>query len=336
MEDPTKHLVLFFDIDKTILLLYPEDSAGTTLTLCDSIAQAEKGDWTHSGHVETFKEFIYREFIQKNDFSPATRALQSNMMTNLVSYAEEHYPNIHMRVQFDHLKEVLTPYGGIAPSFIHTLTALKNSNMPYSVVLYTMGPNDSIVLNALPNHSDIRFTKRGVFEAHTLTVDDQILTSPLEMMASIKPGEHQIWRSDYHFWSRDRSPETKETSAYGKLVPFYTSPDAKNVVMMFDDNVHDLISAQREIIHPVIMDGNADVDLEALGLLVNVPPLSAALDPHFFIDKINLGLQAMHVENRLVFPGEVSFSDCTETGANVDYLPMMGTSLLEEFVAEAA
>lgn len=273
------HLVLFFDVNGTIVAQDTVQEKTIEVTLLQELAKQYTARW-HEAIPEpiTYTKFI-RRYLLKGDekLDLSLKRQRQQKYAEFLTYLERHHPKIHEKVQADFitLLNVLLDSGGhLFPSFVKLLSELKLQQIPFTLVLRSFGDDIPAVRRELES-LDVFINDIGRFEGSVLHLHGRELIEPQEIAQTLFPGQHQAWKDDWNHWHRH-----KHVGAFGK--PFYLSED-KPLSLFFDDK-----AVEKDIIHVQRLD-KADMSREEAlseGYLVAVDTLQAIRDHDYFCERV--------------------------------------------------
>lgn len=273
------HLVLFFDINGTIIALDSAQEKTLEVTLLQELAKRYSARW-HAALPEpiTYAKFVRRHLLQGEEKTDLNLKQQRQQKyAGFLDYLGQYHPKIYKNVLNDltHLQQSLAKSAGhLFPSFIKLLVELRKQEIPFSLVLRSFGTDIPIVEQELATHG-ILIHQKGYFKGPILHLQGQQLNTPQQILQTVHPGQHQAWRDDWDYWHTH-----KHAAIYGK--PFYLS-EKQPLSLFFDDK-----AIEKEIIDIQRLDGKAMTKEAAIARqhLFAVDTLAAIRDENYFCDRV--------------------------------------------------
>lgn len=273
------HLVLFFDINGTIVALDTAQEKTIEVTLLQELAKRYTARW-HESVPEpiTYAKFVRRYLVQGDEKTNLLLKQQRQQKyAHFLAYLQQEHPEIHIKVHADfvNLRDMLLNNSGhLFPSFIKLLSKLRTHQIPFTLVLRSFGNDIPAVRDELKTHH-IFINEIGNFEGKVLHIHGKQLQEPQHIIKTLIPGQHQAWQDDWPYWHIH-----KHTGEFGK--PFYLS-EQKPLSLFFDDK-----AVEKDIIHICRVDGKTMSKEKALseGYLVPVDTLQAIQNPNYFCQHV--------------------------------------------------
>jgi hypothetical protein len=273
------HLVLFFDVNGTIVALDSAQEKTIEITLLQELAKTYTARW-HESVAEpiTYAKFVRRYLLrgeEKIDLSLKQKRQQK--YANFLSYLKEHHKNIYEDVYHDFLNlraTLLKNKGHLFASFIKLLSELQIRQIPFTLVLRSFGNDIPAVRQELNDHL-IEIKDVGYFKGPTLHLQSRQLQCPQEIIQSLQSGHHQAWKDDWDYWHKNH-----HEGLYGK--PFYLS-EKQPLSLFFDDKAF-----EKDIVHIQRIDMKEMSKEEAIlnKYLFAVDTLQAIRDENYFCDRV--------------------------------------------------
>lgn len=273
------HLILFFDINGTIVALDSAQEKTLEITLLQELAKHYIARWDKS-LVEPipYTKFVRRYLLRGEENTDLNLKRQrQHKYAHFLAYLSEYHPKIYEDVSADlaHLQDRLSGSPGhLFPSFLKLLLQLKEQKIPFTLVLRSFGNDIPTVKRELAAHGVI-IQDIGYFKGPHLYLKGQQLSDPLQIVQSVRTGQHQAWKDDWAYWHTHKHRE-----AYGK--PFYLS-EKQPLSLFFDDK-----AIEKEILHIKRLDGREMTREAALASqhLFAVDTLQAIRDENYFCDRV--------------------------------------------------
>jgi len=273
------HLVLFFDINGTIVALDTAQEKTIEVTLLQELAKRYTARW-HESVPEpiTYARFVRRHLLKGDEkLDLALKRQRQQKYAGFLIYLEQNHPEIHEKVQADFIMlrdTLLKGNGHLFPSFLKLLAELKAEQIPFTLVLRSFGDDIPAVKRELEAHNFF-ISDVGHFEGSVLHLHGRQLLEAREIARALLPGRHQAWKDDWKYWHTH-----KHAGTFGK--PFYLS-ERQPLSLFFDDK-----AIEKDIIHIQRFDGQVMSKEEALseGYLIAVDTLQAIRESDYFCEPV--------------------------------------------------
>lgn len=273
------HLVLFFDINGTIVALDSAQEKTIEVTLLQELAKRYSARW-HESVPEpiTYAKFVRRYLLQGEEKTDlCLKRQRQKKYADFLSYLDQNHKNIYEKVynDFVNLRTILLKNKGhLFASFIKLLSELRIHHIPFTLVLRSFGNDIPAVQRELADHL-IAIKEIGCFKGPTLHVQKQKLRNPRDIIQLLQPGHHHAWKDDWDYWHTYH-----HEGLYGK--PFYLS-EKQPLSLFFDDK-----TIEKDIIHIQRVDGEEMSREEAIAnkYLFAVDTLQAIRDENYFCERV--------------------------------------------------
>jgi hypothetical protein len=284
------HLILFLDINQTILLgdivqnKSPKDAVNDALTdLVVDCWEPHLPEMSYNNYVKTY-------LCPNPTKDPAIQARQKEILSNFVTFLEEaqHPKHGEIKTQYDQAVAALEKQDGkIFASFYKMVRHLNEKKIPYTIVFRTFGGDAPEVIKELNQRLGEDF---AVYKGRYAELEFQNPQAFYEYCKEVKKqeGHHILIRDNYDEWNKHN-----REGAYGKPFPMDLK-DSKYLPLFFDDNAA-LIPGkpQMNAVAPYdlqngkLIDPKDAIDMKRLFV---VSPLDALHDPDYFINHIDAAL----------------------------------------------
>lgn len=273
------HLILFFDINGTIVALDSAQEKTIEITLLQELAKTYTARW-HESIAEpiTYAKFVRLYLLQGEEKTDLyLKQQRQQKYADFLSYLDQHHKNIyeHVYCDFINLRDTLLKNKGhLFPSFLKLLSELQIRQIPFTLVLRSFGNDIPAVQQELNDHL-IVIKDIGCFKGGALHLQERQLRCPKEIIQLLQPGHHQAWRDDWNYWHRHH-----HEGQYGK--PFYLS-EKQPLSLFFDDK-----ALEKDIVHIQRVDMKEMSKEEAIyqKYLFAVDTLQAIRDENYFYDQV--------------------------------------------------
>lgn len=281
-----KHLVLFVDINGTIMAADTSRGKEPDSAICQMLAENYLSKWD-SVNNETYRQYIDRRVCPGDGKDPVIKSKRMNHYKQFIEYLQQTAHPLHDEVssKFTEIKNEMKN-GDIFPSFIAMIDELNSNHTPYTIVFRTFGDDLDNVIKETNKRCHLEIQNRAKFIKGILHHNNgNVFDTPEAMLGCIAPFQHAAWQDDYQHWHNHG-----ESHEAGKLYPI-NMHNNELVSIFFDDNAID-----KNIIHVESIPSNTDdqrllqADLLTSGRIVAVNTLQAATDRNYFIDRVKFAL----------------------------------------------
>lgn len=287
------HLILFFDINGTILVSDSAKGKDAETAIAQILAEEFKAVWDAS---VTTTPMSYRHYIRDHLINSKPPGEEKSFS----DYYRDFMPFLR-RIQHPLLAEIETTYnqmreklkdGDIFPSVINMINRLKEDNWNFTIVLRSFGDDAPHAMEEISRRAKIQFLPEASFKQGVLeTADQQRLLTPGQWLACIQPGAHTSWHDDYLYWK-----DNDFKRAFGKPFPIASFPSNK-LSIVFDDNAKDkeIIAPKRVGTFEILDQDDYYTSLCDSGRIVAVNTMRAILDDDYYFGLIVRATLKMHL-----------------------------------------
>lgn len=272
-------LVLFFDVNGTIIALDSAQEKTLEITLLQELAKRITARWCKSlKEPISYKRFVHQYLLKGEDPSNIFLIKQRQQRyAAFLTYLSHHHPSIYEETlsQFQAIHKILQQKKGhLFPSFLKLLRQLQHQQVPFSLVLRSFGKEMPIVRQEL-EEVGVSIQHNGIFKENILHMNGQQYHQGEEILSFLQAGHHHAWQDDWEYWHAHC-----HQSPYGK--PFYLSV-THPITLFFDDNIQ-----EKDIVHICPAKGLSLSKEEAIaqGYLHRVDTLEAIRDEAYFCKKV--------------------------------------------------
>jgi hypothetical protein len=229
------HLVLFFDVNGTIIANDSAKNKAREVALLQILAEKFSAVWDAAISTDVMS---YRQFLAKFHVTTPTKQEADLQLQN----GYNGFINFLRDTNHDLFNEVSATYakmnaelsrGDLFPSFIKMIRDLKAQKKLFSIILRSFGNDSENVVKEIEDKTNIKFTYNAKFNAGSLRAEKKVLVHPRFILADILPGVHGVWADNYKYWH-----DHGELHTHGKLYPIDLEND-KMLTIFFDDNALD-------------------------------------------------------------------------------------------------
>lgn len=305
----TPHLILYFDINETIIAYDTVTKKTQENILSQIFARRIFDNWSSSQVTPiSFEYYVNTILFPEEDPnapisiegyiagtnlpepSPETKIKRSQQIYRFLEYlAETKHPSYKMiNEKFSQALAALKESpGSIFPSFYRAIEELNKRNLSYTIILRTFGNDGPTVKKTIEEQNVLQITKSAKFRNGELHLEDgTAIRDHDSIYAYFRSIDH--WNVHDHF---DSWKANEFSGRHGKV--FYVDREDKDVhSIFFDDNLH-IHNGEKNIITP--LDPKSGEMLSVVSLaeskqLIRVNTLEAILNPNYFIDLIDSSL----------------------------------------------
>jgi hypothetical protein len=298
-------LILYFDVNKTIIASDAVQGKGTEETLNALLAESMEAAWD-GVKKQSYYAYLTDQILRENpSFSRTSQPLKDERSTRLKqfpAYLATHHPDLFARYTADKYKMVRVVQHskqGLFPSFLALIAWLEKEYAGnYRIHLRTFGQDLPDVIHLIEAYSPVRFSARAGFQGATLHIyahkrsnDTIAVGTPVDTLRGIydllsQASLHNYAiQDDFNYW------KAHNYSARGAKLFLIDPQDTRVIALFFDDNAAD---NDRVIINPVSLEGTP-LERDLLirtGKIIPVDTKEALLDQHYFIQKVQKAVDA--------------------------------------------
>lgn len=286
------HLLLYVDINGTIMLADPVSGKDTLAAINELLAKKFSAVWgEHSSEKMTYREYVETFLCPGNSQNLDVKKSRIDFYRNFIPYLKQSQHELLAEVQAEYQKYYAI-YGNtkdnVMPSFIFLIQYLDDNAIPYSIILKTFGVDLQPVVDELEAKTSLKFNRgMSVTEEGYVRIGDTILKEPEDMLAYHVPGRHYACQDNYDRWEA-----LKFSYAGGKPFPI---GNGKLSVMLEDHSLDKKILqvvCDKKLGLGCVDQKKLQSDLIKLGRIVAVETSKASLEMNYFIEKIQAVYQA--------------------------------------------
>lgn len=288
----TPHLILNFDINKTIIATDTVNNKTVEETLNELLALTYWDCWDSTiQNPISFANYVKEYLVPGYDHNPQIQSLRRLHLSHFLDYLKKnshpYYEVAHKEYQeaLVSLKESKTQ---VFPSFYLLLDHLDKNQISYTIIFRSFGNEISLVTNEVNNTYKTMFHRTAKFREGKLGFDDAEtwIESPQEIYQALLKHTHLAIHDDWFYWNKhDRS------ASKGK--PFLIERDDPAVLsIFFDDNICN--HTETNIITPYDVAKKEFIPINELiesGHAICVDTLQAINNKNYFIDLLHQTLE---------------------------------------------
>lgn len=286
------HLVLYFDINKTLIASDKAGGKSVDDVLNELLSEKYEDVWDDSQDAPmTFRNYVHRILVPKNNGNTDARNQRQSYTQHFVDYLKDQQHLLYETVLQDYetaITTLTTSNSIIFPSFYALLNDLDQKGISYSIILRSYGHEIDEVRDEINVvHKNI-FSHSGKFREGKLFIEDgESIGNSQGIYDKLRRIEHTAIHDDYPYWDVHSS-----LSAYAK--PFYIDAnDRETLCIFFDDNIK-LNDSPKNIIAPLDAATGELLPMNKLvesGQAVRVDTLKAILETDYYINLVEDALQ---------------------------------------------
>ena len=285
------HLILHFDMNKTLIASDREGHKTASDVVCIEIAERVVDLWDDSlSEPISYADYVKYYLIPNPGHSLEIKAKQTAQMAKVLSVLEErNHPSFsRMEKMYNRVMGTLESHKSqVFQSFYRLIEFLQKEQVPFTLVIRTFGSEGAEIAEEINDHfgedflTDFRTIRRGAIEGTDSDLYDLISHSD----------HHLVIRDDWSWWS-----EHGLNWQYGKPFPVDLN-DPGHISLFFDDNAKvDPLSPEENIVFPYNAATNEPIspgDLIDRGQLLPVEMLDAVCDEEYYIRFVKRALRGL-------------------------------------------
>lgn len=285
------HLILYFDINKTLIASDKAGNKSVEDVLNELLAEKYKACWDQSlQKAITFDEYVHEILVPGSRDNQELRARRKSYLQHFIDYLHIQNHPLYRTVLHDYetAKMVLnTSNGVIFPSFYSLLDHLDKNGISYSIILRSFGEEVFEVKTEINTVYKNIFNRMGKFREGKLLLDEEASIADSCMIYNqLRRIEHTAIHDDWNYWNAHG-----EAAKQGK--PFYIDREDNETLSIFlDDNIRENDSI-KNIIAPLDTANGELIPIKELiqsGQAVRVETLKAILNANYYIQQVEEAL----------------------------------------------
>ncbi len=286
------HLLLNFDINKTLIAQDKATNKSVEDTLNQLLAEKTKACWD-----DTLLEPIsYQRYVgillpgREDDLPLKKRRLE--YLNHFVDHLKDQNHLLYQEVAstYHTALNILQESGGkVFPSFYRLINELDKKDISYSIILRSYGVEVFEVAEEIKLFQNKVFSRFGTFREGKLSTmeSEKMHEEPYAVYEVLRSSGHLAIQDDWKHWVKG-----KMEGKYGK--PFYIDQeDPDTISFFFDDNIY-LDDRKENIVAPINAKTGEVIPISSLitsSQIVSVDTLEAILDENYFLDLIEKALK---------------------------------------------
>lgn len=290
--EATPHLVLNFDINKTLIA---SDKAGNKLVddvINELLAEKYIAFWDSSLLEEiSFDDYVNKILIPGPKNDSELRRQRKCYLQRFLDYLRENNSPLYELAFSDYetaLKVLESSQGDIFPSFYRLIEKLNEQQISYSIILRSFGLELFEVKQEINSFHEGLIGRTAEFQKGKLYLDSgEVIEDSYEIYCTLRSIGHIAIHDDWNYWNSHGL-----AAHQGK--PFYVDrEDSEILSIFFDDNIDEADSINN-IISSLDANTNESIPIEEvveLGLAVRVDTLEAILNDNYFIERVEKAVE---------------------------------------------
>jgi hypothetical protein len=297
-ESPTApHLVLFFDLNDTIIMGDIVQNITTEDALLKLLAEHYSAVWCVGTEAMTYRQYIETYLCPGSNKNPDIKKQRMEFYRRFLLFLQATHHPLRTEIESTYSAVLHDMHeGDVFKSVINLIQHLTKLKQPFTIVLRTFGEDGPRVMDEIQKRSAIKFTKQGHFDKDNLLIENNIeITHPQAMLEYFEPHQHVSIRDHYEYWHNAEGSYISETYERGKqhLISF---DNADKLMLFFDDNYAKQILRVRPVSDAKLDQPKIQAKLVELGRIVEVPTLEAFKNPQYYVERVQFALQHAHVK----------------------------------------
>lgn len=296
----TPHLILFLDINQTLLLGDIVQGKSAQDAVNDALTDLFFYQWDPNLPEMSYNEYVKEHLCPNTKKDPEIKKQQIQIISNFVKFLETSnhplYPQV--KEKYDHAIAALMKQDGMLfNSFYKMVDQLNQRNVPYTLIFRTFGGDGPEVVKELNRNLGENFV---VYKEEIAKLNCESPEAFYEYCKTVKEreGRHIVIRDNWYVWNANG-----QAAAYGKPFPM-DFRDRKYLPLFFDDNAYVTPGkAERNAVAPYDLENGKPIDpkdaIDKKRLFV-VDPLDALHDPDYFVKHIDDALAYRRAEFALL------------------------------------
>ncbi len=275
----TPHLILHFDVNKTIVCFDQVQDLNVDETLTLLFAERIATSWRRDLDPMTYKRYVKKFVVPGSELHQEVKKQRLRQYQHLWDDLKRLDPSMydHYKKEWKKVRDLLTNHH-VFPSFFFLLRFLQHRHIPHSIILRTFGEDlDLVIAEIHQNFPDLKF-ERGKFSKGSLYLDQGVI-SDFNEIHDFFSKHHMAIQDDHHHWHYQH----REQSTGAKPFPFKIDGDV--ITIFFDDNLK-----SKQIVQVIDLDRPARHpsydELFQQGYLHPVDTLKAIEDEGYFVNHI--------------------------------------------------
>jgi hypothetical protein len=137
-----KHLILFFDVNGTIMLEDSKQNKDKETAICQMLAESYSSCWKPGMNKNmTYRKFVEEHMHPGDDNDPVIEAARHASYRNFLTFLKESNHSLHAVVNesYQKFQADFSSKNKIFDSFVALIEHLEHEKIPYTVIFRTFG-----------------------------------------------------------------------------------------------------------------------------------------------------------------------------------------------------
>lgn len=287
-QDP--HLVLYFDVNKTLIASDLVQNKSTENILNELLAYQFSSCWDETVQAPISYSNYIKQMLPTGLDDETLDKLHGSQLHHFIDYlrANDHPFYQEASELFNSaLQRLSSSPHGVFPAFYHLLDELDEKQLSYTIILRSYGSEIFELAERINDVVKPLFNHSGSFKNGILSVGDQKAETHPEIYHLLHSLSHVAVRDDYQYWKTGNF-----RSQFGK--PFLLDQYNLDVLDIFFDDGIRLTNQDNNIIAPIDIHTGKLIPIQELdhsGQVVRVNTLECILNDDYFSKYVQKALQ---------------------------------------------
>lgn len=290
--EDSPHLILYFDINKTLIASDKAGNKSVNDVVNELLGEKYAACWDESLEDPiTFDVYVNKILVPGPKDDEELRSQRKFYCQHFIEYLHAHNHLLYKTILQDYedvLAALNTSNGIVFNSFYFLLNHLDKNEISYSIILRSFGEEVFEVKEEINALHKMLFSQTGQFcEGKLILEGNKLIEGSSTIYTYLRRIEHIAIHDDWNYWYRN-----KMSAKEGK--PFYIDyEDNETLSIFFDDNINENDS-HSNIIAPLNAATGELISIEELvesGQAVRVDTLKAILNDNYYINHVEEAIQ---------------------------------------------
>lgn len=290
--EDSPHLILYFDINKTLIASDKAGNKSVNDVVNELLTEKYEACWDESlEDPVTFDFYVNKILVPGSKDDEELQSQRKFYRQHFIEYLLAHNHSLYKAVLLDYenvLTKLSTSNSTIFNSFYSLLNHLDQKEISYSVILRSFGEEVFEVKDEINTLYKMIFNQMGQFcEGSLILEGNKLIEGSNAIYTQLRRIEHIAIHDDWNYWNKNMM-----SAKNGK--PFYIDHgDNETLSIFFDDNINENDS-NFNIIAPLNAATGELISIEELvesGQAVRVDTLKAILNDNYYINHVEEAFQ---------------------------------------------
>ena len=288
------HILLHFDINKTLIASDGANNKSTIAVLNELLAEKYTFEWDETlKNPISFDAYVRQVLVPGSHDDLELRIQRREYLDHFIEFLRECNHPLYEEVLMNFNAAIFAlnmSQGRVFPSFYRLIDELDRQGISHSIILRSFGKELFAVGNEIEKFCKKSFIHRSKFQKEIFYLtEDHWIEDLDEVYSLMRHSGHMAIQDDWNHWSTHGL-----IGRYGK--PFYIDPeDSETISFFFDDHIRlDDPATAINIIAPINIKTKELVPIQELvesGQVVRVDTLKAILDDDYYLNIVMRKLQ---------------------------------------------